>query len=197
MKKAKQLDVIELNSFINLIESDIEAVKNAIIYNFSNGLTEGFNNKTKVNSTRAAFHSNQKYIEVYDKVFFYTPEMANAIIKVKNFIKQNKTRLSVEEILKRIPEKEQTIYAFYLSQKQSYLDEKQKYYSLCHECKHFLVAEDLSKDKRKTDYVELSPENFAKYKEDDEKAAHLQETYTGIANYFKSGGNLDVFPQKC
>ena len=56
LKKAKQLDVIELNSFINLIESDIEAVKNAIIYNvknaiiynFSNGLTEGFNNKTKV-----------------------------------------------------------------------------------------------------------------------------------------------------
>ena len=48
LEKAKQLDVIELNSFINLIESDIEAVKNAVIYNFSNGLTEGFNNKTKV-----------------------------------------------------------------------------------------------------------------------------------------------------
>lgn len=48
LKKAKQLDVMELNSFINLIESDIDAVKNAIIYNFSNGLTEGFNNKTKV-----------------------------------------------------------------------------------------------------------------------------------------------------
>ena len=48
LKKAKQLDVIELNSFINLIESDIEAMKNAIVYNFSNGLTEGFNNKTKV-----------------------------------------------------------------------------------------------------------------------------------------------------
>ena len=42
VKKAKQLDVIELNSFINLIESDIEAVKNAIIYNFSNGLTKRF-----------------------------------------------------------------------------------------------------------------------------------------------------------
>ena len=48
LEKAKKLDVIELNSFINLIESDIEAVKNAVIYNFSNGLTEGFNNKTKV-----------------------------------------------------------------------------------------------------------------------------------------------------
>lgn len=48
IEKAKKLNVIELNSFINLIESDIEAVKNAIIYDYSNGLTEGFNNKTKV-----------------------------------------------------------------------------------------------------------------------------------------------------
>lgn len=46
--KAKGLNVIELNSFVNLIESDIDAVKNAIIYDYSNGLTEGFNNKTKV-----------------------------------------------------------------------------------------------------------------------------------------------------
>ena len=43
-KKSKK----ELNSFITLIESDIEAVKNAIKYEYSNGLTEGFNNKTKV-----------------------------------------------------------------------------------------------------------------------------------------------------
>lgn len=48
LKKAKLLNVTELNSFINLIESDIDAVKNAIIYDYSNGLTEGFNNKTKV-----------------------------------------------------------------------------------------------------------------------------------------------------
>ena len=48
IEKAKILDIIELNSFINLIESDIDAVKNAIIYDYSNGLTEGFNNKTKV-----------------------------------------------------------------------------------------------------------------------------------------------------
>lgn len=31
-----------------LVERNIEAVKNAIKYNYSNGLTEGFNNKTKV-----------------------------------------------------------------------------------------------------------------------------------------------------
>ena len=48
IEKAKLLNILELNSFINLIESDISAVKNAIIYDYSNGLTEGFNNKTKV-----------------------------------------------------------------------------------------------------------------------------------------------------
>ena len=48
LEKARHLNIMELNSFVNLIESDIDAVKNAIIYNFSNGLTEGFNNKTKV-----------------------------------------------------------------------------------------------------------------------------------------------------
>ena len=48
LNKAKKLNVVELNSFVNLIESDIDAVKNAIIYDYSNGLTEDFNNKTKV-----------------------------------------------------------------------------------------------------------------------------------------------------
>ena len=48
IKEAKKINVKELNSFITLIESDIEAVKKAIKYNYSNGLTEGFNNKTKV-----------------------------------------------------------------------------------------------------------------------------------------------------
>lgn len=48
IEKTKSLNILELNSFINLIESDIEAVKNAVIYDYSNGLTEGFNNKTKV-----------------------------------------------------------------------------------------------------------------------------------------------------
>ena len=46
--KAKQLNVPELNSFVELLESDLDAVKNAIIYDYSNGVFEGFNNKTKV-----------------------------------------------------------------------------------------------------------------------------------------------------
>ena len=47
-KRCKKINVKQLNSFITLIESDIDAVKNAIKYDYSNGLTEWFNNKTKV-----------------------------------------------------------------------------------------------------------------------------------------------------
>ena len=48
IEKSKNLDIPEMKKFVNLIESDIDAVKNAIIYDYSNGVTEGFNNKTKV-----------------------------------------------------------------------------------------------------------------------------------------------------
>lgn len=48
IRDAQKINVKELNSFVTLIESDIDAVKNAIKYDYSNGLTEGFNNKTKV-----------------------------------------------------------------------------------------------------------------------------------------------------
>jgi len=49
LKKADLLAISELTTFTNLLRSDIKAVKNAIIYqHYSNGLTEGFNNKIKV-----------------------------------------------------------------------------------------------------------------------------------------------------
>jgi len=38
----------EINSFINVIERDMEAVRNAIKYEYSNGLVEGYINKLKV-----------------------------------------------------------------------------------------------------------------------------------------------------
>ena len=48
LEKGKLMEIPELNKFISTMENDIDAVKNAIIYEYSNGLTEGFNNKTKV-----------------------------------------------------------------------------------------------------------------------------------------------------
>ncbi|MGL5152917.1 MAG: ISL3 family transposase [Clostridium sp.] len=47
MKKAYELDIKELNSFISGIKRDEKAVKNAITYRFTNGLAEGSVNKLK------------------------------------------------------------------------------------------------------------------------------------------------------
>ncbi|WP_235715182.1 transposase, partial [Acetivibrio thermocellus] len=48
MEGAKNLNIPEINSFINVIERDMEAVRNAIKYEYSNGLVEGYINKLKV-----------------------------------------------------------------------------------------------------------------------------------------------------
>ena len=45
LKKAAEYNIPEVNSFLKLIQSDKEAVENAIKYKYSNGLTEGHNNK--------------------------------------------------------------------------------------------------------------------------------------------------------
>jgi transposase len=48
IEKAESYEIAEIDSFIKLIRWDMEAVKNAITYSYSNGLTEGHNNKIKV-----------------------------------------------------------------------------------------------------------------------------------------------------
>ena len=48
IEQVKQLNISEMNSFITGIERDIDAVKNAIIYEYNNGLAEGSINKIKV-----------------------------------------------------------------------------------------------------------------------------------------------------
>ena len=48
IKKARELNLEEINSFIIGITRDLDAVKNAIIYEYSNGLAEGKINKLKV-----------------------------------------------------------------------------------------------------------------------------------------------------
>lgn len=48
IKEVKELNIPELNSYISGIERDFEAVKNAIRYEYSNGLAEGIINKIKV-----------------------------------------------------------------------------------------------------------------------------------------------------
>jgi transposase len=48
IERGKKLNIPELNSFIAGLERDLEAVKNAVIYSYSNGLAEGSINKIKV-----------------------------------------------------------------------------------------------------------------------------------------------------
>ncbi|OOM80483.1 transposase [Clostridium puniceum] len=48
LNRASNLNIGEINSFINGIKRDINAVKNAIIYDYNNGLAEGSVNKLKV-----------------------------------------------------------------------------------------------------------------------------------------------------
>lgn len=58
IKKAEDMHVTELDSFLKLIRSDKEAVKNAIRYQYSNGPTEGHNNKIKVIKRRCMEDAN-------------------------------------------------------------------------------------------------------------------------------------------
>jgi len=48
MNQASALGIIELDSFIDGLRLDINAVKNSIAYDYSNGLAEGIVNKIKV-----------------------------------------------------------------------------------------------------------------------------------------------------
>lgn len=48
LNRASNLNIREINSFINGIKRDIDAVKNAITYDYNNGLAEDSVNKLKV-----------------------------------------------------------------------------------------------------------------------------------------------------
>lgn len=48
IKRTKECGIQEINSLINGIERDIDAVKNGIKYEYNNGLAEGSVNKIKV-----------------------------------------------------------------------------------------------------------------------------------------------------
>ena len=46
--EAKLLELEEINSFVNGISKDLDAVKNAFLLTYNNGLAEGFVNKIKL-----------------------------------------------------------------------------------------------------------------------------------------------------
>lgn len=141
--------------------------------------------------TRAAFDFKTKEIFIHDKVFFFSPEDAETIQNLNRKRKDKQLRLDT------LPPREKALYIFYFDVKNRFCDSKQKYYSVCHEFKHALTNIKIEQRKSKPNYEELSPTQTYLFNEDDEKAAHLQETCRAIAAWYKSGGNLGVFPEKC
>lgn len=145
-----------------------------------------------INSNRAAFNFKKNEVIIHDKVFFFSPEDKATILKIN----QLKVRPDAKEALKQLPQQQLALYNFYLDITRHYLDKKQKLFSVNHELKHALTQQKINQRRSKPNYAELSPTNIYRFSEDDEKSAHLKETYLGIANYFQSGGNLNAFPKK-
>ncbi len=149
--------------------------------------------ETRIKRTRACFDFKTMEVFIKDKVFFFTPEEKQIINKINNL----KGKPGAGQAVKALPTKERALYSFYIDITDSYIDKKQKEFSANHELKHALTQQKINLRRSKPNYTELSPTNTYRFNEDDEKSAHLKETYLGIAKYFQSGGDLNVFPKKC
>nr|WP_275051673.1 ISL3 family transposase [Clostridium manihotivorum] len=72
LEDAKKLNISEINSFIKGLTKDIAAVKNAIMYKYSNGLAEGSVNKIKVIKRimygRCTFETIRKKVLSYERL---------------------------------------------------------------------------------------------------------------------------------
>lgn len=143
-------------------------------------------------STRASFNFKKNEVIINDKVFFFSPEDKEIIKKIN----QIKVKPNAIDVIKQLPKKEVVLYAFYLNISSHYTQKKQKLFSVNHELKHALTQQKVCERRQRPNYAELSPTNTFRFSEDDEKSAHLKETYLGIARYFQTGGDLNAFPQK-
>jgi transposase len=68
IENALQLQIEEVNSFINGISNDFEAVKNAIALEYNNGLAEGSVNKLKV--IKRIMYGRNNFILLQNKILF-------------------------------------------------------------------------------------------------------------------------------
>ena len=69
IKSAKKYDIPELQSFMEGICNDIEAVKNGIAYSYNNGLAEGSVNKIKV--IKRIMYGRNSFTLLKAKVLFH------------------------------------------------------------------------------------------------------------------------------
>ena len=68
IEKANNLKIRKIDKFVNGLKRDIQAVRNAIIYEYNNGLTEGSVNKLKV--IKRVMYGRNKFKMVRQKVLF-------------------------------------------------------------------------------------------------------------------------------
>jgi len=68
IEKASNLKIRKINKFVNGLKRDIQAVRNAIIYEYNNGLAEGSANKLKV--IKRIMYGRNKFEMLRQKVLF-------------------------------------------------------------------------------------------------------------------------------
>jgi transposase len=68
IEKASNLKIRKIDKFVNGLKRDIQAVRNAIIYEYNNGLAEGSVNKLKV--IKRIMYGRNKFEMLRQKVLF-------------------------------------------------------------------------------------------------------------------------------
>ena len=68
IEKASNLKIRKIDKFVNRLKRDIQAVRNAIIYEYNNGLAEGSVNKLKV--IKRIMYGRNKFEMLRQKVLF-------------------------------------------------------------------------------------------------------------------------------
>lgn len=150
-------------------------------------------NEIKINSQRASFNLKRMEVTLYDKAFFFTPQEVEAIKKINQLVRQHPSK----DVLSAQSPQIRALYDFYCNISEHYLDKNQKLYSASHELQHAQTQQRINQRRKQPNHKELSPTNFYRFDEDNEKAAHLRETCLAIAKFFQNGGDLSVFPNKC
>ena len=67
IEKASNLKIRKIDKFVNGLKRDMQAVRNAIIYEYNNGLAEGSVNKLKV--IKRIMYGRNKFEMLRQKVF--------------------------------------------------------------------------------------------------------------------------------
>jgi len=70
IEKASNLKIRKIDKFVNGLKRDIQAVRNAIIYEYNNGLAEGSVNKLKV--IKRIMYGRNKFEMLRQKVLSFT-----------------------------------------------------------------------------------------------------------------------------